>query len=333
MTKAFVFGKFLPFHKGHEAMINFALCNCDFLTVLVCCSDKENIPDIVRKSWIEKAFEKQKNVEGKIFNYLESELPSTSETSKEISEIWANIFKKQLPDHSLLITSEEYGNYVAAFMNIKHIAFDIPKKLFPVSATAVRNDVFTNWQYLPDSVKPYLSFKVVILGTECTGKTTLTEKLAKHFNCSFVLEAGRDIIANSNSFAFDDLHVVAMEHAKRIDKAILADNPLVIIDTDIHTTKSYSRFFFEKELKTSVDIYNSNKANLYFYLNNDVEYLQDGTRLSEEERNLLDLSHRQVLTDYNIDIIEIKGGWDERFEKAVEQINKLIATNGQNHLA
>ncbi len=333
MVKAFVFGKFLPFHKGHEAMISFALAKCDFLTVLVCCSDKENISSSTRKKWIDKAFEKEKNIEIRTFNYLESELPNTSTSSESVSKVWADVFKKQLPDYSLLITSEEYGNFVAAFMNIQHIAFDIPKKLYPVSATAVRNDVFNNWQYLPDSVKPDLLLKVVILGTECTGKTTLTEKLAKYFNCSFVSEAGRDIIANSNSFTYDDLYLVATEHAKRIDKSILADSPLVIIDTDIHTTKSYSLFTFEKELEISTDIYNSNRANIYLYLNNDVEYIQDGTRLREAERNLLDLSHRQVLTDHNIDIIEIKGDWDERFEKAIEQINKLIATNGNKHWA
>ena len=333
MTKAFVFGKFLPFHKGHEAMISFALSKCDFLTVLVCCSDKESISDTVRSSWIKKTFEKEKKVEVRTFNYLESELPNTSETSESVSKIWADIFKKQLSDYSLLITSEEYGNFVAVFMNIQHIAFDIPKKLFPVSATAVRNDVFANWKFLPDSVKPDFAIKVVILGTESTGKTTLTEKLAKHFNCSLVLEAAREIIANSNSFSFNDLHLVANEHAKRIDKIILSDSPLVIIDTDIHTTKSYSRFTFDKKLEISADIYNSNKANIYLYLNNDVEYLQDGTRLSEAERNLLDLSHRQVLADHNIDIVEIKGDWDERFEKAVEQINKLIATNGQKQWA
>ena len=333
MVKAFVFGKFLPFHKGHEAMINFALANCEFLTVLVCCSDKENIQDTYRKAWIEKAFEKEKNIEIRTFNYLESELLNTSESSESVSKIWAEVFKKQLPDYSLLITSEEYGNFVAAFMNIQHIAYDIPKKLYPVSATAVRNDVFNNWQFVPDSVKPDLLLKVVILGTECTGKTTLTEKLAKYFNCSFISEAGRDIIANSNSFTFNDLYLVASEHATRIDKSNLADSPLVIIDTDIHTTKSYSLFTFEKELEISTDIYNSNRANIYLYLNNDVEYLQDGTRLSEADRNLLDLSHRQVLTNHNIEIIEVTGDWDKRFEKAVEQINKLIATNGKKHWA
>jgi HTH-type transcriptional repressor of NAD biosynthesis genes len=333
MTKAFVFGKFLPFHKGHEAMINFALTKCDFLTVLVCCSDKEKIQDKFRKTWIEKAFEKEKNIEIRTLNYLESELPNTSESSESVSKLWSDVFKKELPDYSLLITSEEYGNFVASFMNIQHIVFDINKKLYPVSASAIRNDVFNNWQYVPNSVKPDLLLKVVILGTECTGKTALTKKLAKYFNCSFVSEAGRDIIANSNAFTYNDLYLVATEHAKRIDKSILADSPLVIIDSDIHTTKSYSLFMFDKELEISTDIYNSNRANIYLYLNNDVEYIQDGTRLSEIERNLLDLSHRQVLTDHNIEIIEIKGNWEERFEMAVDQINKLIRSNRNKYWA
>lgn len=326
MTKAFVFGKFLPFHKGHEAMINFALSKCDFLTVLVCCSDKEGVSSALRMAWIEKAFEKESDIEIRLFNYLESELPNTSESSESVSKIWAGIFKKEFPDYSLLITSEDYGEFVASFMDIQHIAFDIPRNLFPVSATAVRRDLFANWKFLPDSVKPDFAIKVVILGTESTGKSTLSEKLSKHFNCCLVLEAAREIIDNSNDFSFEDLNIVATEHARRIDKSVLADNPIVIIDTDIHTTISYSRFIFKKELETSADIYNSNRAHLYLYLNNDVEYMQDGTRLSEAERNLLDLSHRQVLLDHNIEMVEIRGGWEDRFEKAVEEINKLIAT-------
>ena len=99
MTKAFVFGKFLPFHKGHEAMINFALSKCDFLTVLVCCSDKESVPDRFRKAWIENTFENRKNIEIRTFNYLESELLNTSESSESVSKIWAEVFKKQLPDY------------------------------------------------------------------------------------------------------------------------------------------------------------------------------------------------------------------------------------------
>jgi len=324
MVKAFIFGKFMPFHKGHEAMINFALTKCDLLTVLICCSDKENIPSEIRKNWIEDTFISIRNIEVKVFNYAEAELPNTSESSHEVSNLWSERFKELFPDYDLVITSEEYGNYVASFMEIEHIPFDIPKQLYPVSATAVRNDLFANWNFLPQSVRPYFAIKVVILGTESTGKTILSEKLVEHYNCSGVKEAGRDLIANSNSFEFNDLHLVASEHAKRIDQKNDGESPLIIIDTDIHTTMSYANFIFNKELKVDAEICNSNKADLYLYLNNDVEYLQDGTRLSEMDRNLLDLSNRKILKEKNIKFVEIKGDWEQRFKRTLKEIDLII---------
>ena len=324
MNKAFVFGKFMPFHKGHEAMINFALARCDFLTILICCSDKEQVPCAVRKTWIEQTFENLKNLEVRTFSYSEDEFPNTSVSSEEISAIWAAVFKKQFPGYSILVTSEPYGNFVAGYMAIRHIEFDPCRSIIPVSASLIKKDQFSYWEFLPDSVKPYYSIKIVILGTESTGKTTLTKQLSQHYNCGFVSEAAREIIPNSNAFIYADLHLVAKEHAGRIDAAVRGPSPLVIIDTDVHTTKSYSKFIFGKELAESSEIYNSNRAVLYLYLNNDVPHSQDGTRLNETDRNLLDISHREVLRENNIDFIEITGNWNERFEKAVKHIDKLI---------
>ena len=324
MIKAFVFGKFLPFHKGHEAMISFALIKCDFLSVLVCCDNEENIPGEVRKTWIETTFSGVKNIAEDLLYYDSRLLPNTSATSASVSEIWSVEFKRHYPDYSLLITSEPYGELVAGFMGIQHLAFDIKKKQYPISATAIRNDLFSNWHYLPAAVKPYFALKVAILGTESTGKTTLTEQLARHFNCSIVLEAARDLIPDSTEFTFEDLHLVANEHAQRIDDAILGNCPLIIVDTDIHITKSYAQFVFHKELPVSENIYNTNKAHLYLYLTNDAPFYQDGTRLNKTDRDLLDRSHRQVLTDHQIKFVEIAGIWQDRFEQAVSEVSKLI---------
>lgn len=324
MVKAFVFGKFLPFHKGHEAMIRFALTKCDFLTVLVCASDTETLEGSIRKNWIDKTFPENENIEVRVFDYSESELPNSSVSSQEISKKWSVIFKKQLPDYELVVTSEEYGNYVAEFMGITHLSYDEGKELFHVSATAIRSNLVSSWNYLPDSVKSDLAIKIVILGTESTGKTTLTAKLIAHYGCAGVQEVGRELIENSNSFQFDDLHLVTSEHSKRIEKASIGGSPLVIIDTDVHITMSYTRFIFNKQLEIDEQIYKSNKADLYLYLNNDVEFVQDGTRLSEEDRNLLDVSHREILGEFGIPFIEISGDWDERYTNAVTEINRLI---------
>ena len=326
MIKGFVFGKFLPFHKGHEAMINFALTKCDRLTVLVCCSDKETIPAEIRQNWISQTFASTKNINVEIFNYKEDELPNTSVSSTEVSQVWSEKFKTLFPDYNLVITSEKYGDYVASFMGIQHIPFNVPRDIVPISASMVRGNLIKYWNYLPESVKPYFAIKVVILGTESTGKTTLTEKLAIEFGCSSVAEVGRELIPDSQSFDYDDLYLIASEHANKIDNAHLENSPLLIIDTDIHTTKSYANFVFGKPLNVDENIYNSNKADLYLYLNNDVKFIQDGTRLNENERNLLDLSHRQILKEHNIAFTEINGDWETRFENAVQAIKQLLGS-------
>jgi HTH-type transcriptional regulator, transcriptional repressor of NAD biosynthesis genes len=327
MVKAFVFGKFMPFHKGHEAMIKFALQHCDVLNVLICCSDKEHISGKIRKNWIAKTFAHDKKVKVQIFNYLESELPNTSVSSKDVSQIWAEKFKILFPKHSLLITSEPYGNFVADFMHIKHLAFDFDRNIVPISASMIQADLFGNWQYLPDSVKPYYAIKVVILGTESTGKSTLTQQLTTHFKCNSVSEVGRDIVENSNNFCFEDLKLIAETHANNIEKAVLDHSPLIIIDTDIHTTLSYSKFVFNKKILVSKGIYAANKAQLYLYLNNDAPFFQDGTRFSEDLRNKLDGSHRQILKEKKVDFVEISGNWKERFEKAVSYIMAINIKN------
>jgi HTH-type transcriptional repressor of NAD biosynthesis genes len=325
MCKAFVFGKFMPFHSGHEAMIWFALSHCDHLTVLICCSDKELLPGSSRKQWIDNTFAAVPNIDIVIFDYEEEELPSTSVTSKEVSAVWSEKFKELFPDYSLVVTSEPYGDLVAQFMGIRHIPFDPDKKLYPVSATKIRADAFGNWDYLPESVKEDFITKVVILGTESTGKTTLTDKLSRHFQSSAVLEAGREIIADSRSFSMEDLQQTAVVHAERIADASVGKSPLLIIDTDIHITLSYAQYTFDELPTVDEVIYRRNKADLYLYLNNDVEYVQDGTRLSEKDRNALDHYHRATLKRFNIRYEEITGNWDERFKKSVALIEHLIS--------
>ena len=213
-------------------------------------------------------------------------------------------------------------------MDIRHLCFDRARKLFPVSSTAVRDELGANWKYLPKAVKRDYAIKVAILGTESTGKTTLTKRLARHFNASYVLEAGREFIANSNTFDFEDLELVAREHSRRIEETIEGEHPLIIIDTDIHITLSYSEFVFNRPLPVEEAIYRTNKAHLYLYLNPDVDFIQDGSRLSEKDRNLLDASHRKVLWRHSIPYVEIAGNYEERFRMAVKSIQNILEQKG-----
>ncbi|MBK9452127.1 MAG: AAA family ATPase [Bacteroidetes bacterium] len=213
---------------------------------------------------------------------------------------------------------------MANIMGIRHIAFDLQKQLFPVSATAIRSDLLANWEYLPDSVKPYFCIKVAILGTESTGKTTLATALAKHYGCGLVLEAARGIVENSNAFSLSDLQSVVTAHTSNIHAASCGISPLIVIDTNLYTTLSYSLFSLEQELQVSASDVATNRADLCLYLCKDAPYFQDGTRLSEQSRDRLDDSHRKVLREKGIEFVEIDGNWNQRFHRSTQWIDQLL---------
>ncbi|MDQ0592214.1 HTH-type transcriptional repressor of NAD biosynthesis genes [Chryseobacterium ginsenosidimutans] len=321
--KGFVFGKFYPFHIGHQKMIEFAL-EKGSVTVLVCAEEKEIIDGNIRKEWIRETFRNNKNLKVKVFKYTENNFPNTSVSDWEISKIWSEVFKEYFKDEDFLVTSEEYGEMLSMIMDIDHFMFDENRESIQISASEIRENLFENWNYLPLSVQKYFALKVVFLGTESTGKTVMTNNLSEYFKANKVSEAGRDLISDSKEFDFNDLEKVYTEHANRIENVDYRESFLTLIDTDIHTTKSYSEFIFGRKLSIPEEIIEKNKADLYLYSTKDAEYIQDGTRLEIDARNKLDESHRNILKENEIDFLEISGSWDEREKMAVENIKNLI---------
>jgi HTH-type transcriptional repressor of NAD biosynthesis genes len=321
--KGFVFGKFYPFHKGHLAMIEFATEQCSKLYVLICCSDKEKISAEIRLNWIKESTRHLNNLEIIALNYNESELPNSSVASTEISKLWSSKFKTIVPDVDLLVSSEPYGEFVAGFMDIKHLSFDQSRDIVPVSATKIRTEPSKYWDFLPDAVKAYFVKKIVILGTESTGKTTLTEKLAGIIPALAVKEAGREVISDSKNFSIGDLYLTAEKHQEATMRAFKQLPCCIVLDTDIHITQSYSKFVFGKYLDLPKSWYEDQKADLYLYLDNDVPHVQDGGRLSEEERNKLDINHKETLEKFGVSYTLISGSWEQR----MNQVMNLISTS------
>lgn len=324
--RGFVFGKYHPFHKGHQALIEFALKQCEELYVVVCESDMEHISGELRQAWVTESFQSNDQVKVVLLSYHEAELPNTSISSHQVSMLWAKRFQEVLPAMDVVFTSEPYGDYLAGFMGIEHQSFDPQRILVPISASQISKDPGKYWSYLPDAVKPYYCKKVVLLGTESTGKTTLAQLLALKFDATLVSETGRELIPNSKTFSMEHLYKVVEAHSQKIVDASKGAKPLVIIDTDLHITNSYSLFTFGRELDLSVDEYQKMKADLYLYLNLDVPHVQDGTRLSKRQRDLLDQSHRNILAKYKVSMMELSGSWEQRNLTAIQAVNTLLKT-------
>jgi HTH-type transcriptional regulator, transcriptional repressor of NAD biosynthesis genes len=315
-----VFGKFSPPHRGHEALIRFGQKNCDKLYVLLCDSKTDTIPSKTRLGWMLDMFKDDLDIEVRI---TDVDLPVVPYSSKLISKMWSEHLTKIFPDVNVLFTSERYGDFTAEFMGIEHMIFDNDREEFFVSATKIRNHPFVYWNYIPDVVKPYFVKKICICGTESTGKSTLTEKLAKRFHTNFVPEWGRTICPSTELCTPEMIMEIGEAHSKDINEKINFSNKFLFSDTDLNTTKMYSYFLFNEIPKFKDWIEEANKFDLYIFLENDAPFIQDGTRLVEEKRNELRDYHYDYLISQGCNVHVVNGyDWEIRYEKAIRVIEE-----------
>jgi HTH-type transcriptional repressor of NAD biosynthesis genes len=323
IVKGIVIGKFDMFHIGHKALINFAKKQCDVLYVLVCMNDKrEKTPGYIRLQWLLDEYRTDDQI---IIKYTDKKLPYTSVSSRAISALWGNHIYELLPDINVIISSEPYGEFMAEWLGIKHVMFDEERKNIKISSTIIRKDPFKYWDYIPEVVRPYFVKKVCLCGTESTGKTILTDILAKHYNTNFVQEWGRKVVDTSETTTNDNILKIGELHAKDILEKIKSSNKILFSDTDINTTKMYSKFLFDN-IPTFEDwIEEANKFDLYIFLEKDSPYVQDGTRLSKEKRDELRDYHYNQLTSIGVKIEVVDGeNWDDRTKKAIDIIDKYF---------
>ena len=92
--------------------------------------------------------------------------------------------------------------------------------------------------------------KIVIIGPESTGKSTLSGQLASHYNTVWVREYAREyLLKNGTDYTFENLYEIAQGQFAGEDAAmknLLPEQNIVIIDTDMYVMKVWSEFVFNK---------------------------------------------------------------------------------------
>lgn len=315
-----VFGKFNPCHNGHISMIRYAKEHCDHLYLLLCIGDGE-IDGKKRLSWLLDIFKNDVDIEVRI---TDIKLPLVPYSSKLISKMWAQYLKETFPEVEMICTSERYGDFTAEFMGVEHILYDTDREEHFISATKIRNHPHVYWNYIPDVVKPYFVKKICICGTESTGKSTMTERLAKRFHTNFVKEWGRDLCPDTTKCNIQTLEEIGRVHAEDINQKIITSNKFLFSDTDLNTTKMYSYFLFNEIPKYPDWVEETNKFDLYIFLENDAPFVQDGTRMEKEKRDELRDYHYDFLVSQGCNIQVVSGSdWEIRYEKAVRIIEEI----------
>jgi len=92
--------------------------------------------------------------------------------------------------------------------------------------------------------KPVL-FKVVVTGSECTGKTTLVQALAARFETAFSTEGARNYLDEAQRpLSFADVEPIARRQMSLEGEALEQAGNLAILDTDLVSTMIYSRHYY-----------------------------------------------------------------------------------------
>lgn len=343
MTVGFLGGKFLPFHQGHIYMIMAASNMVDKLYVVLSSSENRDkelcerdgikyMPAEVRMSWIGRSLNDLDNIE--IINIKDDHWNDDYNW-----EEGANAIKAAIPEKITRVFSSEpeYDKYFSLYYpEAKHVVIDEGRNIVPISATELRKNIYKHWNMLPSSVASFFVKKVVVVGTESTGKSTLVKKLAKFYNTNYVPEIGRKYCEKyKNMLTPAMFNSIAMEHYLEQEKAVEQSNKLLFIDSEAIITEYYLEAYAKKEgfifdgsfLSSIIQL---QKYDLILYLEPDVKWVDDGFRFlgDEDERRKNNEYLKWLFAHFGFQYNIVSGSYSERFNQSIELVNSI--TKGRN---
>lgn len=143
----------------------------------------------------------------------------------------------------------EEGDFVLATQRVKLM----DRSVLPISGTQVRENPLKYWNYITRPFRRHFSNNILLTGTASTGKTTLARDLARSFGSPFTEEYARKYEEESNirdeELTANDFNYLASGMFSANKEAIQspANNGLMFADSNVLTTKFYSRHYLTEE--------------------------------------------------------------------------------------
>lgn len=187
--------------------------------------------------------------------------------------------------------------------------------------------------------------KVVVIGPESTGKSSLCEQLANHYKTEWVKEYAREyLLTNGTEYNYDNLLEIAKGQFA-LEKAaiqlvenkikISTDNnttsaannlpEIVLIDTNMYVLKVWCEFVFEKCHPWILNQIVENSYDLYLLCDIDLPWVKDELREYPEVgiREKLYHHYKDLLINQSTPWVNISGNYQQRVEKAVNAIDSI----------
>lgn len=162
--------------------------------------------------------------------------------------------------------------------------------------------------------------RVVVTGSECTGKTTLARELARAYGTVATPEYARlHLDAKGAPLTAADVEPIARGQMALEDAA--GSPAIVFKDTDLVSTVVYARHYYGACPAWIEEAARARLADLYLLLHPDVPWVPDGAQRDlPHAREEVHARFRQTLEDFGARFVDVKGGWDERRSTAEDAV-------------
>lgn len=347
---ALVLGKFYPPHAGHHRLIRAAAAVARRTTVAVLGASVESIPLADRVRWLaeEHAADAGVVIIGDVDDH------PIDYHDDAIWELHVGVVKSVLARRAMrdgdprrapvdaVFSSEDYGPELASRLGAKHVSVDPDRTVVPASGTAIRADTPAHWDQLAPATRAGLCARLVVVGAESTGTTTLSRALAGHYRAEWVAEEGRrhteDKFAAATALAaladgvpprLDDLVWtvgdfvdVAHRQSEEEDRAARRGGPLLVCDNDAWAATVWC----ERYLGVShPDVTTDRKPALYLLTDHvGVPFEQDGWRDGEHRRAWMTGRFQALLAERGVPWLKVTGDREARLRQAVGACDDLL---------
>ena len=172
--------------------------------------------------------------------------------------------------------------------------------------------------------------KVVMFGPESTGKTTLSQQLARHYNTVWTPEYARDYLQDvwnneRRTCQQKDIIPIAIGQMALENDLAKKATDVLFCDTDLLETKVYSKEYYGGYVDPLLDEAARNNAyDLYFLTYIDVPWEADDLRDRPHQREEMFEAFKKALDEHGKKYVILKGSKKERLQKAVKYVDELL---------
>jgi HTH-type transcriptional regulator, transcriptional repressor of NAD biosynthesis genes len=358
-----VLGKFYPPHEGHHRLVEEAAARCDRVTVVVLAAAAESIPLADRIAWMRAVHAGQPQVrivgdrDDQPIDFGD-EAAWAAHTALIEAVVARGTIEDGLPPAEARVdavfTSESYGDELGRRLGAVHVPVDPARSEIPVSGSAVRADLAGGWRWLRPPVRAGLAFRVVVLGAESTGTTTVSREIAAAFVArggvwaatGWVAEYGRAYTEEKLAalavqaaaagrreptmldlyWTDGDFLTVAERQNADEDAAAAVGSPVLVCDTDAFATSVWCERYLGTRHAQVEAIGDLRRHDLYLLTDPEgVPFEPDGIRDGEHLRSWMSDRFVARLEETGRPWIALRGSRSERLARAMGAIDHLWA--------